>query len=91
MEQIHGRLIARGQLPLSELFRPGMHKSSLISIFLAVLELVRHHGVRAEQNSDFGEIWLIPGAVPSAPLDLSSADNYEGGKPTVTDVDATAS
>ena len=81
MEQIHARLVARGQLPLSELFQPGMHKSSLISIFLSVLELVRHHGVRAEQNNDFGEIWLLPGQKPLEPLDWTAVDNYEGGKP----------
>ena len=78
MEQIHARLIARGQLAMSELFQTGMHKSSLISIFLAVLELVRHHGLRAEQGHDFGEVWLIPGMRLDEPLDLSGVDNYEG-------------
>jgi chromatin segregation and condensation protein Rec8/ScpA/Scc1 (kleisin family) len=34
-----------------------MHKSALISIFLAVLELVRHHSVQAEQEDGNGEIW----------------------------------
>ena len=37
-----------------------MHKSTLVGIFLAVLELVRHHHVRVEQNEAFGEIWLLP-------------------------------
>ena len=34
----------------SELFEPGMHKSAMIGVFLAVLELVRHHCVRTEQS-----------------------------------------
>ena len=37
-----------------------MHKSTLVGIFLAVLELVRHHHVRVEQNALFGEIWILP-------------------------------
>ena len=46
MERIHGRLVERGHLAFSDLFDAGMHKSALIGIFLAVLELVRHHRVR---------------------------------------------
>src|SRR6185295_2170378 len=41
MTQIHDRLRERGPLASSELFRPGMHKSALVGIFLAILELVR--------------------------------------------------
>jgi hypothetical protein len=40
-----------------------------------MMELVRHHGARAEQDDLFGEIWLYPGS--DKPLDLSRADNYE--------------
>jgi segregation and condensation protein A len=64
MERINTQLTAEGPLALGELFQPGMHKSTLVSIFLAVLELVRHYGVRAEQRDDFGEIWIIPGDKP---------------------------
>ena len=46
IERIHTRLVAEGRLSLGELFQPGMHKSTLVGIFLAILELVRHHGVR---------------------------------------------
>lgn len=77
MEQIHGRLMAAGRLSLADMFQPGMHKSTLIGIFLAILELVRHHDVRAEQNDLFGDIWLLPGAQTGATLDLSATDNYE--------------
>lgn len=77
MALIHQRLLARGRLAFTELFQPGMHKSTLIGIFLAVLELVRHHGVRAEQNELFGEIWLLPGAAAGELDERSAADNYE--------------
>jgi segregation and condensation protein A len=50
-------------------------------MFLAVLELVRHHQVRAEQNLLFGELWIMPGHQADAPLDLSRVDEYEHGGP----------
>ncbi len=60
MARIMERLLACGHLAFNDLFEPGMHKSTLISIFLAVLELVRHKQVILEQNQLFGEIWLLP-------------------------------
>ncbi len=77
MERIHSRLVERGQVAFRDLFDAGMHKSALIGIFLAVLELVRHHRVRVEQNELFGEIWVLPEANCGQPLDLSDVDNYE--------------
>jgi segregation and condensation protein A len=79
--RIHHRLAERGRLTFRELFEAGMHKSTLIGIFLAVLELVRHHRVRVEQNTLFSEIWILPVGDAAAPLDFSDADNYEGAKP----------
>jgi segregation and condensation protein A len=77
MSRIHARLIEAGQLSFHDLFEPGMHKSTLVGIFLAVLELVRHHQVRVEQNALFGEIWVLPNLECNAPLDLSNVDEYE--------------
>ncbi len=77
MSRIHSRLLAAGRLRFRELFQPTMHKSTLIGIFLAVLELVRHHQVRVDQNSLFGEIWIVPVPNGAAPLDLSDVDEYE--------------
>jgi segregation and condensation protein A len=79
MSQIQAQLLKRGRLAFRELFRPGMHKSALVGIFLAILELVRHQCARAEQNELFGEIWVLPGAEPAAPLDPSNVDTYEHG------------
>jgi segregation and condensation protein A len=80
MERIHARLRERGRLAFSELFEAGMHKSTLVSIFLAMLELVRHDHVRVEQGDLFGEIWLLPGRESAGPLDLSEVDEYEGAR-----------
>jgi segregation and condensation protein A len=77
MARIHARLLRRGRLSFSGLFQPGMHRSTMVGIFLAVLELVNHHRVRVEQNDLFGEIWILPDLACSEPLDLSSVDNYD--------------
>ena len=77
MSRIHAQLIERGQLAFTDLFDRAMHKSTLVGIFLAVLELVRHNQVRLEQNALFGEIWLLPSLDDAGPLDLSEVDNYD--------------
>ncbi|MBN1909223.1 MAG: segregation/condensation protein A [Pirellulales bacterium] len=77
MERVQARVIEAGHLAFADLFEPGMHKSTLIGIFLAVLELVRHHRVRVEQNTLFGEIWLLPCDEGVTPLDLSDVDDYD--------------
>jgi segregation and condensation protein A len=77
MSRIHARLLEQGQIAFSTLFEPSMHKSSLVGIFLAVLELVRHHHLHVEQNQAFGEIWLLPDLEHTEPLDLSAVDNYD--------------
>jgi segregation and condensation protein A len=60
MERIGNLLHDHRRVAFTELFQPGMHKSSLVGMFLAILELVRHHGARAEQSDLFGEIWILP-------------------------------
>jgi segregation and condensation protein A len=77
MGRIYQRLLERSPLSFHELFDPRMHKSTMVGIFLAVLELVRHQNVRVEQNALFGEIWVLPGGEGPGPLDLSGVDNYE--------------
>ena len=77
MGRIHARLVENGRLAFRDLFDPSMHKSSLVGIFLAILELVRHHHVRVEQNTLFGEIWVLPDLNSTTPLDLSNVDEYE--------------
>ena len=77
MGRIHARLLKEGRLAFSDLFDPTMHRSSLVGIFLAVLELARHHHVRVEQNDLFSEIWVFPNLESTEPLDLSNVDNYD--------------
>jgi segregation and condensation protein A len=60
MQRIHGKLTKERRVAFSDMFVAGMHKSAIVGVFLAVLELARHHGVRTEQNDLHGEIWIVP-------------------------------
>lgn len=79
MARIYGQLIERGRVRLSDLFQSVMHKSRMVGIFLAVLELVRHHRVQAEQSEPFAEIWLAASPDAAAEVDFSAASNYDHG------------
>ncbi|MGW8257662.1 MAG: segregation and condensation protein A [Thermoguttaceae bacterium] len=77
MARIHAKMLETGRVAFRDLFETGMHKSTLIGIFLAVLELVRHRHVRVDQNTLFAEIWLVLAKKSDEPVDFSNADNYE--------------
>lgn len=87
MERICEQIEANQRVAFSQMFLPGMHKSSLIGVFLAMLELVRHHSVSTEQSSVHGEIWISRGEQFGQPLDHSAVDSYGGssGSPSITD------
>ncbi|MCE9554392.1 MAG: segregation/condensation protein A [Planctomycetes bacterium] len=79
MQRIHDDLVEKGRVPLTSMFQPGMHRSSLVGIFLAVLELVRHYQVRSEQNDLFGEIWILPPPGGASQINIAAGDEYEHG------------
>ncbi len=79
MGRIHRRLVHQGRLAFSEMFEAGMHKSTLIGMFLALLELVRHHSIRTEQTDAQGEIWIMPGSQFNPQWDLSEVDAHSLG------------
>lgn len=56
---IRERVTAERRVPFRAVFTPPFTKVRLIGIFLAVLELVRHHGVGLEQPEPDGDIWLV--------------------------------
>jgi segregation and condensation protein A len=80
MSQITQRLAEQGELRLRDLLRPDMHKSAMIGVFLAILELVRHKQAKAEQKGLFSEIWVYPGPAADANFDPQAADGYEHGQ-----------
>lgn len=76
MQRIHHKLTQQSSVSFSELFEPGMHKSAMVGVFLAVLELTRHHNVIARQDDLHSEITLVPAAAFSHDLDVSNIDDY---------------
>ena len=78
MSRIHDRMKSTGEVAFSEMFQGGMHKSALIGVFLAILELVRHHSVTTKQANPHGEIWVVPGEQFEHELNVAKVDNYGG-------------
>lgn len=58
MDRIRERLASETTLAFTSLFHADMIRSQMIGIFLAVLELIRHHNIQAEQQDLFSEIWI---------------------------------
>lgn len=71
MDRIRERLQSESSLAFTSLFEPGMIRSQMIGIFLAVLELIRHHNVHVEQEGLFGEIWI------TTKVDVEAEDSAE--------------
>lgn len=59
MNRIRERLATESRLRFTSLFEQDMTKSHMVSIFLAILELIRHHSIKVEQDKLFGEIWVL--------------------------------
>jgi segregation and condensation protein A len=76
MRLIDARLRRDGRVAFTHFFEGTVHKSKLVGMFLAVLELVRHQHARAAQPELFGEIWLEAGDKP-LPVELVAVADYE--------------
>lgn len=81
IERIAERVRQRGRVPFSEFFEGTNLRSKIIGIFLAVLELLRHHGFRADQVADFGEIHVLPPATDAAPTSEPAGTEPTGTEP----------
>ncbi|MEC8556521.1 MAG: ScpA family protein [Planctomycetota bacterium] len=75
MERIHGQVCSEGRVELTSLFQPGMHKSSLVAMFLATLELTRHHGLRTDQTDAGHPLYLLAGEEFKQELDVAKLEN----------------
>ncbi|MDR2754204.1 MAG: segregation/condensation protein A [Planctomycetaceae bacterium] len=58
MKRIYQRLKVEERIAFRQLFVPGQHKTSMVGVFLASLELVRHEYANVFQDGNFGEIEL---------------------------------
>jgi segregation and condensation protein A len=80
MQRIDERLRREGRVAFTAFFEADIHKSALVGMFLAVLELVRHQHARAAQPNLFGEIWLERGDEP-LPGELAVVTDYDHNRP----------
>ena len=60
IDRIGARVRETGRVAFSEFFEGSNLRSKIVGIFLAVLELLRHHGFRAEQMTDYADIYVLP-------------------------------
>lgn len=74
MKRIHAKVAEQGNLELGDLFEPGMHKSALVGMFLATLELTRHHGLQAKQEGSLSALWLSKGEGFPEHLEVAEVD-----------------
>jgi len=58
MKRIRERLADESRFSFTSLFEQDMVRSQMVGIFLAILELIRHHHIQVEQDDLFSEIWV---------------------------------
>lgn len=75
MERIHGLVNSQQRVELTSLFETGMHKSTLVAMFLATLELTRHYGLTTEQHDAGHPLYLLAGENFQRELDVHKIDN----------------
>ncbi len=75
MERIHSLVDQEGRVELMSLFQAGMHKSTLVAMFLATLELTRHYGLTTEQLDAGHPLYLLAGENFKRELDVHKIDN----------------
>ena len=81
MDHIRERLAVEPRLAFSSLFQRDLHRSQLVGLFLAVLELIRHLQVQVEQEELFGEIWILAqDTTPGTSLHVVGEDTDENAE-----------
>jgi segregation and condensation protein A len=83
VEQIGAKVREDGRVAFTALFDNASQRSRIIGIFLAILELLRHHGFRADQSDAFGEIWILPPDVGYV-ANVSEPDGHIENRPHET-------
>jgi segregation and condensation protein A len=80
--QIKDRVRTEGRVRFRDVFAPPYFKARLIGIFLAVLELVRNHGIGLESGEaeTEGEIWLVESVEDHGEVEEGSAEPAEVGE-----------
>ena len=77
MKRLHSLVKEHGELELQDLLEWGMHKSSVIAMFIATLELTRHHGLMAVQSGADQPLLLKPGSDFPEELNVAEVENAD--------------
>lgn len=77
-QRISERVLKEQRCRFSSFFQGEKLRSRIVGIFLATLELIRHHSYRAEQPEEYGEIWILPPLDPvTGPVRLEHSEQDE--------------
>ncbi|MFP6762408.1 MAG: segregation/condensation protein A, partial [Planctomycetaceae bacterium] len=87
VERIGKQVRQDKRVAFTSLFDDINQRSQIIGIFLAILELLRHHAFRAEQQDDFDEIWVLPPLSASLPGRCTSSGENTDSVPDSIDQD----
>ena len=60
IERVAERVRRERRVAFSAFFDTATKRGVIVGLFLAILELLRHHAFRAEQPIDYGESWILP-------------------------------
>ncbi|QDV50517.1 segregation and condensation protein A [Gimesia fumaroli] len=74
VELIGARVREEQRVAFSDFFQGENLRSRIIGIFLAILELLRHHQFRAEQPVEYSEIWVMPPLSDTGETDASETE-----------------
>ncbi|QDU81077.1 Segregation and condensation protein A [Polystyrenella longa] len=77
MQRIRDQVIEAGEMKFSDFFEGIKDRSRITGIFLAILELLRHHQFRARQSLEYGDITILPPLEGSAVLDAPLESSFE--------------
>jgi segregation and condensation protein A len=80
MREIDQRVRSEGSVAFFDLFPTAVHKSTLVGMFLALLELVRYRYALAHQSDRYGDILIEPGPelLPDHVVVSSTIENGAG-------------
>ena len=76
-QRIREKIKVQGRVAFSNFFEGENVQRRIVGIFLAILELVRHHGFRADQPQLHGEIWILPPAPQTGLAAQQSASDLD--------------
>jgi segregation and condensation protein A len=77
MHRIHQLVCQHQRVELTSLFDPTMHKSKMVAMFLATLELTRHYGLSTEQKLPRHPLYLVAGPSFKRELEMAQVDNLD--------------